>query len=39
MMSDSVDVAITTVTSILIVGGVAGNSLVCAVVVRHAEMR
>ncbi|XP_068734272.1 galanin receptor 2a-like [Montipora capricornis] len=38
-MSDSVDVAITTVTSILIVAGVAGNSLVCAVVVRHAEMR
>ena len=39
IMLESADVALTTVTSILIMTSIVGNSLVCAVVLRNRDMR
>ena len=38
-MYETDDVTITTVTSILVVTSIVGNSLVCAVIIRHRDMR
>lgn len=38
-MTESSEVAITTVTSILIITNMVGNSLVCAVAMRNRDMR
>ena len=38
-MPESADVAITTVTVILIITSIVGNSLVCAVIKKNRDMR
>lgn len=38
-MSESADIAIATVLSVLCIGNIVGNSLVCIIIMRNREMR
>ena len=38
-MSDSTQIAVTTVQSLIVVLNIAGNSLVCVIIAKNQEMR
>ena len=39
VMSESAEIAVTVVTSVLIITSIVGNSLVCAVIKKNRDMR